>query len=156
MFVTLVGLTSASCRRHSPATPANPGLTTTRSEPEVGRPANLAGVSLSPISGGYKICSTHALHACRALAVTALGAVALPVTDIAAAASCTDQEARATRSCAAVGKAFDAPNLRCLAGQGIWNTLLHDLPDPSANREKERLTLHCSEGETWIDLMTPI
>ena len=156
MCVVLVGLTGAGCRRHQPATPADPDLTTSRSVPEAIPPAGLADVSLSPIAGGYRICSARALHACRALAVTGLGAVALPVTDIAPAASCADQEARATRGCASVGKPYDALNLRCLAGQGIWNTLLHDPPDPSASTEKRRLTLRCSEGETWIDLITPI
>ncbi len=78
------------------------------------------------------------------------------MTDIAVAGSCADQEARATRSCAGVGNPYDALNLRCLARQGIWNTLLHDDGGPSASGEKERLTLHCAEGEAWIDLITPI
>ncbi len=156
LSVAFVGLTGASCRRHPPATPANPGLTTTGSAAEAVRPAGLADVNLSPITGGYQICSPRALHACRAVAVTSLGVVALPVTDIAAGGSCADQQARATRHCAGVGNSYDASNLRCLAGQGIWNTLLHDAPDPSASREQQRLTLHCAEGETWIDLMTPI
>jgi len=157
LCVTLVGLTGASCRRHPPATPpANPGLTTTSSAAETGRPAGLAGVNLSPIAGGYQVCSPRALHACRAVAVTGLGAVALPVTDIAAGTPCADQEARATRRCAGVGNAYDVLNLRCLAGQGIWNTLLHEAAPPSPNDPKQRLTLHCAEGDTWIDLMTPL
>ncbi len=138
--VALVGLTVASC--HSKA--------------EAVRSASLADVKLSPISGGYQICSPRALHACRAVAVTGLGAMALPVTDIAAADSCAEQEARATRNCAGVGKPYDALNLRCLAGQGIWNSLLGDDARASAGGEKHRLTLRCAEGETWIDLITPI
>jgi hypothetical protein len=140
MCVALVGLTVASC--HSKA--------------EAVRSASLTDVKLSPISGGYQICSPRALHACRALAVTFWGAMTLPVTDIAAAASCAEQQARATQRCAGVGKAYDAQNLRCLAGQGIWNSLLHDPAEASASSEKQRLTLRCAEGETWIDLITPI
>jgi hypothetical protein len=156
LCVAFVGLTGANCRRHPPGTPANPGLTTTGRAPDAVRPASLADVNLSPITGGYQICSPRALHACSALAVTGLGAVKLPVTDIAAAGSCADQQARATQHCAGVGNPYDAPNLRCLARQGIWNTLLHDAPGPSASGEKQRLTLRCAEGETWIDLITPI
>ena len=141
MCVALVALTVASCR-HSVA--------------EAVRSASLTDVKLSPISGGYQICSPRALHACRALAVTFLGAMTLPVTDIAAAASCAEQQARATRRCAGVGKPYDAQNLRCLAEQGIWNSLLHDPAGTSASSEKQRLTLRCAEGETWIDLITPI
>ncbi len=89
-------------------------------------------------------------------AVTGLGAMRLPVTDIAAAESCADQEARAKQRCAGVGHPYDPANLRCLAGQGIWNGLLHDDPGPLASDEKQRLTLHCAEGETWIDLVTPL
>jgi hypothetical protein len=155
LCVAFVGLTGGSCRPHPPATPPNPGLTTTGSVAEAVRP-RLADVNLSPISGGYQICSPRELHACRAVAVTGLGAVALPVTDIAAAGSCADQEARATRRCAGVGNAYDASNLRCLAGQGIWNTLLHEAAKPSASGGKQRLTLDCAEGATWIDLITPI
>ena len=156
LCVAFVGLTGASCRRHPPATPANPGLARTGSVGEPVRPAGLADVNLSPINGGYKICSPRALHGCRAVAVTDLGAVELPVTDIAAAGSCADQEARAARRCAGVGNAYDASNLRCLAGQGIWNTLLHEAGEPSVNRDEKRLTLHCAEGDAWIDLITPI
>jgi hypothetical protein len=154
--VVLVALAGASCRRHPPATPANPGLTTAGATAEPARPAGLADVNLSPISGGYQICSPRALHACRAVAVTGLGAVALPVTDIAAAGPCVDQQARATQRCAGAGNAYDASNLRCLAGQGIWNTLLHDPGRPTGNDENQRLTLHCAEGDTWIDLVTAL
>lgn len=139
--MALVGLTVASCR-HSAA--------------EAVRAASLTDVKLSPITGGYQICSPRALHACRARAVTGLGAMALPVTDIAAADSCAEQQARATRHCAGVGKPYDSANLRCLAGQGIWSSLLHDPAGASASGEKRRLTLRCAEGETWIDLITPI
>jgi hypothetical protein len=140
MCVALVGLAVASCHSKAEAVSA----------------ASLADVKLSPISGGYQICSPRALHACRARAVTGLGAVALPVTDIAPAGSCAEQQASATRRCAGVGKPYDAENLRCLAGQGIWNTLLHEAAGTSASGEKRRLTLRCAEGETWIDLITPI
>jgi hypothetical protein len=140
MCVALAGLTVGSCHSRAEAVPA----------------ASLADVKLSPISGGYQICSPRALHACRALAVTGLGAMALPVTDIAATDSCAEQEAHATRRCASVGKPYDAQNLRCLAGLGIWSSLLHDAAGTSASDEKQRLTLRCAEGETWIDLITLI
>ncbi len=138
-LMVLVG--GASCRGRHPSTP---GL--------------LADVGLAPITGGYRVCAPRALHACRVRAVTALGATTFPVTDIAPSPSCADQEARAVRLCADVGKPYDALNLRCLAGQGILNSLLHDAAGAAAAEgdEKQRLTVRCAEGEAWIDLIAPL
>jgi hypothetical protein len=136
----------AGCRGGPPPPTANPAP---------GAKA-LADVALAPISGGYRVCAPRGLHACRVRAVTALGAITFPVTDIGPSPSCEDQEARAVQHCAGVGKPYDPPNLRCLAGQGIFNSLLHEAGGAAAGDEKHRLTVRCAEGETWIDLITPI
>ena len=151
-FVVIL-LIGASCRRNPPATPAKPPF------PEPAGKATLADVGLSPITGGYRVCSPRGLHACRARAVTDLGAITFLVTDIGPSPSCQDQEARAVQHCADAGKPYDALKLKCLASQGILNNLFHDSASgglaPHAD-ERRRLTVRCAEGEAWIDLFTPI
>jgi hypothetical protein len=151
--------TGGGCRGNSAAISTNSASRSAQSVGEVGSApagkAALADVGLSQITGGYRVCSPRALHGCRAHAVTRLGSVTFPVTDIAASPACEQQEQRAAKDCAGAGKPYDAVNLKCLAAQGILNKLLHDDSAPGAGArvdERQRLTVRCAEGETWIDL----
>jgi hypothetical protein len=117
----------------------------------------LPDVALSPMTGGYRVCSPRPLHACHVRAVTGLGNIVFPVADIAAEPSCKQHETHAAERCAKVGKPYDAANLKCLAGFGIFNSL-YGIPDTAkvAGYESPRLTVRCDEGETKIDLVVPL
>jgi tRNA A-37 threonylcarbamoyl transferase component Bud32 len=117
--------------------------------------ADLMGVSLAPISGGFRVCSQRPLHRCRARAVTHLVTRNFPPVDIAPSASCETQEQVAAEHCAGVGKPHDVANVRCLASQGILSNLLPDDPTAAKNGdgdETHRLTLMCAEGTAFMHI----
>jgi hypothetical protein len=159
LFIAAMVMVCGGCHRNAPAPPANVASSSTDAArdatPAPGGKAALPDVGLSQLTGGYQVCSPRALHACRARAVTSLGSITFPSTDIAAAPSCDQQEARAVQHCAGSGRPYDAVNLKCLAGQGILNSLFHDDRAPTEGAdEPRRLTLRCLEGEASIDLFS--
>jgi hypothetical protein len=117
----------------------------------------LTDVALLPMTAGYRVCSPRPLHACHLRAVTGLGTVVFKVSDVAAEASCDQQEPHAAQRCAKVGKPYDPANLKCLAGLGVFVNLFNEPgAGPSAGDDRPRLTLRCDEGETAIDLVVPL
>ncbi|MDQ3037150.1 MAG: hypothetical protein M3Y87_32450 [Myxococcota bacterium] len=119
-------------------------------------PSALTDVTLSPAGGafGVHVCTPRALHGCTGRTVLRQGVRVIGPIDIAASSSCASLASDTASRCP--GPPSDPSTLRCFAEHGVLlDTHATWGPPGAADEPTSRFTLHCAEGEAWIDVIEP-